>query len=174
MDLELLGWPEDGVTLRLDHEQFAYAGKFVMSSTGKAVCRDDDLLAAAAFDPDRTDADTLCIRYVTVRADRRGDGLGPRLLSFVRERARERGFERVTIGVNNPFSYQAAYRAGFCFAGTEQGLGELELVWPGERSREHYQAGLDLFRERDLSADEESFLAAKADIDPPSVVDLSG
>ena len=170
MEFELLGWPEAGPTLRLDHEQFAYAGKFVMSSTGKAVCRDDSVVAAAAFDPDRTDPETLCIRYVTVRKDRRGAGIGPQLLAFVRERAAERGFDRVTIGVNNPFSYQAAYRAGFCFTGTEQGLGELELEWPGDRSPDRYRAGLDLFRERDLSEHETEFLRANRGADPPATV----
>jgi len=77
----------------------------------------------------------------------------------------------VSIGVNNPFSYQAAYRAGFCFSGAESGMAELDLIWPGDRSTERYQAGLDLFRERDLSPEEESFLASKADTDPPSVLD---
>ncbi|MFC6976192.1 GNAT family N-acetyltransferase [Halomicroarcula sp. GCM10025709] len=167
MEFELLGWPEEGPTLRLDHEQFAYAGKFVMSSTGKAVCRDGSLVGAAAFDPDRTDPETLCIRYVTVRKDRRGEGIGPQLLAFVRERAAERGFDRVTIGVNNPFSYQAAYRAGFCFTGAEQGLGELELEWPGDRSTARYQAGLDRFRARDLSDAEREFLREKRDTAPP-------
>ncbi|QLG62522.1 GNAT family N-acetyltransferase [Halorarum salinum] len=33
----LLGWPPDGPTLRLDYRRYAYAGKFVVSSTGKAV-----------------------------------------------------------------------------------------------------------------------------------------
>ncbi|MBV0900986.1 GNAT family N-acetyltransferase [Haloarcula salina] len=171
MEFSLLGWAEDGHRLRLDHERFAYAGKFVMTSTGKAVAGDDGVAAAAAFDADRTDPDTLRVRYVTVRRDRQGEGLGPRLLRFVRERAAERGFDRVSIGVNNPFSYQAAYRAGFCFSGAESGLAELDLVWPGDRSATRYQAGLDLFRERDLSAEEESFLAAKADVDPPPVLD---
>ncbi|MUV90296.1 GNAT family N-acetyltransferase, partial [Halapricum sp. CBA1109] len=49
MEYALLGWADDGPTLRLDHERFAYAGKFVMSATGKAVARaDGDVLAAAA------------------------------------------------------------------------------------------------------------------------------
>ena len=39
MEYVLLGWPPDGPTLRLDHRRFAYAGKFVMSTTGKAVVR---------------------------------------------------------------------------------------------------------------------------------------
>ncbi|MFC7027765.1 GNAT family N-acetyltransferase [Halomicroarcula sp. GCM10025324] len=168
MEFALLGWSEDGHRLRLDHERFAYAGKFVMTSTGKAVVGDDGPVAAAAFDADRTDPETLCIRYVTVRRDRQGEGIGSELLRFVRERALERGYERVTIGVNNPFSYQAAYRAGFCYTGTEQGLGELELEWPGDRNRDRYQDGLDVFRGRDLSPEEESFLHAKTGVAPPN------
>ncbi|WP_254274058.1 GNAT family N-acetyltransferase [Haloarcula marina] len=170
MEFALLGWPEDGHRLRLDHTRFAYAGKFVMTSTGKAVVGDDGVVAAAAFDADRTDDATLCVRYVTVRTDRQGERLGATLLRFVRARATERGYDRVTIGVNNPFSFQAAYRAGFSFTGEERGLAELTLAWPGERSTERYQAGLDRFRERDLSAEEQDFLAAKRGRDPPSVV----
>ncbi|MBX0285707.1 GNAT family N-acetyltransferase [Haloarcula salinisoli] len=174
MEFALLGWPDDEHPLRLDYREFAYAGKFVMTSTGKAVVGDDGVVAAAAFDDDRTDSDTLCIRYITVRRDRQGEGLGPRLLRFVRERARERGYERVTIAANNPYSYEASYRAGFCFTGEEAGIAELTLEWPGDRSTERYQSGLSVFSERDLSADEGAFLAAKLDSEPPAVVDPPG
>lgn len=174
MEFALLGWPEDDHPLRLDYREFAYAGKFVMTSTGKAVVGDDGVVAAAAFDADRTDPDTLCIRYITVRQDRQGEGLGPRLLRFVCKRARERGYERLTIGVNNPFSYQAAYRAGFAFTGEETGLAELTLEWPGDRSRERYRAGLVVFSRRDLSGDEEAFLSEKLDSQPPDVVEAPG
>ncbi len=171
MEFALLGWPDDDHPLRLDYREFAYAGKFVMTSTGKAVVGDDGVVAAAAFDADRTDPDTLCVRYITVRRDRQGEGLGPRLLGFVRERAAQRGYERLTIGVNNPFSYQAAYRAGFAFTGEETGLAELTLEWPGDRSVERYRNGLAVFRQRDLSGDEEAFLAEKLDSEPPDVID---
>ena len=172
MEFSLLGWPDDGHPLRLDYRQFAYAGKFVMTSTGKAVVGDDGVVAAAAFDADRTDPETLCIRYVTVRRDRQGDGLGPRLLRFVRERAVERGYDRLTIGANNPFSYQAAYRAGFCFTGAERGLGELTLEWPGDRRGERYREGLAVFGERELSGAERTFLDEHGE--PPDVVDAPG
>ena len=82
MERLVLGWPSDGPTLRLDHRRFSYAGKFVMSNTGKAVVRDpgaatdreydDAVLAAVAFNEDRTDPATMWLRYVTVRGDRRG------------------------------------------------------------------------------------------------------
>jgi len=172
MEFALLGWPEDGHSLRLDYREFAYAGKFVMTSTGKAIAGDDGVVAAAAFDDDRTDPQTLCIRYITVRRDRQGDGVGPELLRFVRERAIDRGYDRLTIGANNPFSYQAAYRAGFCFTGEEVGLAELTLEWPGDRSTERYRNGLSVFRNRDLSGDEEAFLDAKLDSEPPDVIDV--
>lgn len=170
MEFALLGWPDDDHPLRLDYREFAYAGKFVMTSTGKAVVGDDGVVAAAAFDADRTDPATLCIRYITVRRDRQGEGLGPRLLRFVRERAGARGYDRLTIGANNPFSYEAAYRAGFCFTGEESGIAELTLEWPGDRSPERYRAGLAVFRQRDLSGDEAEFLKAKLDGEPPDVV----
>ena len=171
MEFALLGWPEDAHPLYLDHEQFAYAGKFVMTSTGKAVVGDDGPVAAAAFDEDRTDPATLVVRYVTVRRDRKGERLGSRLLRFVRERATERGYDRLTINVNNPYSYQAAYRAGFAFTGEEGGIAELTLEWPGDRSTEWYRSGLAVFEQRELTSAEEAFLAEKRAGGPPAVVE---
>ncbi|WP_435076512.1 GNAT family N-acetyltransferase [Halococcus sp. AFM35] len=181
MEYALDGWPVDEPTLRLDYHDFAYAGKFVMSQTGKAVVRDprkatagkwdDEVLAAVAFNEDRTDADTLWLRYITVRGDRRGEGLGPRLAAFLAERALARGYERLRIAVNNPFAYEALYKARFGYTGRETGLAELVLERPGERSRSAYQAGLDVYRERDLTGSEEEFLASRADAGPPSMLD---
>ncbi|WP_436928415.1 GNAT family N-acetyltransferase [Halosimplex halobium] len=203
MEHVLLGWPEEGPTLTLDWRAFSYAGKFVMSSTGKAVVRtgegsgppvtDDgeaaaDVVAAAAFNEDRTDPGVCWIRYITVREDRRGGGIGPDLAAFVAARAADRGYDRARIAVNNPFAYQALYRAGFRFTGEETGVAELVLDRPldeggaavpaDDRSRETYQAGLDVYRERDrseegpdLSADERAFLAEKEGADPPDPVD---
>ncbi|WP_227355659.1 GNAT family N-acetyltransferase [Haladaptatus salinisoli] len=182
MEYAVLGWPEDEPTLRLDHERFSYAGKFVMSNTGKAVARvevgeaesedaedaDGGIIAAVAFNEDRTDEEMMWLRYVTVRAERRGEGIGPRLIRFATERIRARNYRRVKIAVNNPFAYQALYRAGFGFTGEETGIAELVLTYPGDRSRETYQAGLDVFRERDLSTDEEAFLAEREGEKPPS------
>jgi GNAT superfamily N-acetyltransferase len=189
METVLLGWPPDGPALRLDYRRFSYAGKFVMSNTGKAVIRatktdekrgasnesgtfDDDVLAAVAFNADRTDPETLWLRYVTVRDDRRGDGLGPRLCAFVADRAADRDYETLRIAVNNPFAYEALYRAGFEFTGRETGLAELVLARPAgdrsmDRSEKTYQAGLDRYRKRDLSAEETSFLDRKRGTRPP-------
>jgi len=199
MEYELLGWPADGVTLALDYRAFSYAGKFVMSNTGKAVAVDPDaepfdldatdapapateventvdpgpVVGAVAFNGDRTDADAAWVRYVTVRRDRRGEGVGPRLVAFTTARLGERGYERVRIAVNNPFAYEALYRAGFAFTGEETGVAELVLEFPaGNRSGETYQAGLDVYRARETAnADERAFLDRKRGADPPSVVD---
>ncbi len=171
MEFALLGWPEDGPTLRLDHEQFSYAGKFVMSTTGKAVAREDgSCLAAVAFDPDRTDEDTLRLRYVTVRLDRRGDGIGPQLLRFTAESALDRGYDSVCIAVNNPFAYEAAYRAGFAFTGERTGIAELVCCYHEPRAVDTYQSGLDSYRDRDLSEAEQSFLRDHQNSDPPETV----
>ncbi|WP_128477975.1 GNAT family N-acetyltransferase [Halorussus pelagicus] len=201
MEYAVLGWPDDGPQLRLDHREFSYAGKFVMSNTGKAVVRDDEgrarptrqsetgtaaesdapdrdwveddrIIAAVAFNEDRTDPETAWLRYVTVRQDRRGAGVGARLCRFATERLRERGYERVRIAVNNPFAYHALYKAGFGYTGEETGLAELVLVSPGDRSAERYRTGLDAYRERDDLGDaERDFLAAKADAGPPEIID---
>ncbi|TSD15228.1 GNAT family N-acetyltransferase [Haloglomus irregulare] len=182
----LLGWPADGPTLRLDHREFAYAGKFVMSATGKAVAyRDGDpadpeaVLAAAAFDADRTDEATLKIRYLTVRQDARGGGLGARLAAFVAARAAGRGFDRVAIGVNNAFSYEALSKAGFAWTGAESGLAELVLARPAEtpadRDPGRYRDGLDRFREREgLTPAERAFLDDRRGADPPAPVTPPG
>jgi GNAT superfamily N-acetyltransferase len=200
MEYVLLGWPPDGPTLRLDHRRFAYAGKFVVSNTGKAVARsedadeadegpdvapdgveyDTDVLAAVAFDADRTDDRTLRIRYITVRSDRKGEGVGPRLAAVVAAEAEQRGYDRVAIAVNNPFAYEAMYKAGFAWTGRESGLAELvldrpagpidEAASPPEPDR--YRAGLERFRERDLGEPEASFVAGKVGSDPPAPVEV--
>ncbi|WP_436347730.1 GNAT family N-acetyltransferase [Natronorubrum sp. FCH18a] len=195
MEYELLGWPPDGPKLRLDYERFSYAGKFVMTNTGKAVARDataaidenasaaeidgsaveTPIVAAVAFNEDRTDEGTLWLRYVTVERSRRGEGIGPELLALVRDRAVERGYDRLRIAVNNPFAYEALYRTGFAYTGETTGIAELILEYPtpidgADRSeRERYQAGLEEFRDRDLSDEEESFLESRRDGGPPGV-----
>lgn len=171
MEFRVCGWPADEPTLDLDHERFAYAGKFVVSGTGKAVARDgESIVAAAAFDPDRTDTGCLRVRYVTVRTDRRGEGIGSRLLRFVVERARERGFDEVKAGANNPIAYEAFYRAGLAFTGEHTGLAELVLSTATEGDAERYRAGLAAYRERDLSAAEQTFLETHEEASPPAVV----
>jgi GNAT superfamily N-acetyltransferase len=176
MEFDLLAWPPDGPAIDLDHESFAYAGKFVMTSTGKAVAREEDVVAAVSFSEDRTDPDCLRLRYVTVRTDRRGEGIGPRLLRSVAERAPGHGYTDVLIAANNPFAYEACYRGGFVFTGTETGLAELVLTYrpDAEPRPDRYRAGLDRYRERDLSAAEESFLDEHRGASPPSVVGAPG
>ena len=180
MEFRLVGWPP-GPKMRLDHEAFAYAGKFVLPS-GKAVVIEGELsipdpaegytegvLAAVAFSEDRTDG-ALWLRYVSVRADRRGEGLGARLCAFVRDRAHERGYETVRIAVNNPYAYEALYKAGFGFTGRETGLAELVLEHPAPegRSTARYRDGHSRFGDRDLSAGERAFLDARES--PPTVL----
>lgn len=173
MEFELLGWPADGPTLRLDHEQFAYAGKFAMSATGKAVVRDGETtVAAVAFNADRTDERVLWLRYVTVRRDRRGEGITPALVAFVRDQACDRGYDRVRIAVNNPYAFEALYRAGFGFTGETTGIAELVLEHPRPTDAESaYRTGLETFTGRDLTAEERSFVDARLQRGPPAVTD---
>ena len=143
---------------------------------------DDEILAAVAFNADRTDSRTLWLRYLTVRRDLRGSGLrlGPRLAAFITACAADQGYDRVRIAVNNVFSYQALYRAGFGYTGRETGIAELVLDRPTEEpaatSTERYQEGLDLFRQREgVSTAEREFLAAHEDSEPPvRIADDSG
>ena len=170
MECRLVGWPVDGPRLELDHRRFAYAGKFVMSRTGKAVVEDGgDVLAAASFSPDRTDDDVWWIRIVTVRRDRRGEGLGPRLLAFVAAAVLDRAGS-VRIAVNNPFAFVAAYKAGFGYTGETTGLAELVCERAADRDPAAYREGLAAFRGRDdLDDAERAFLAAR-DGTVPSLV----
>lgn len=173
MNYELLGWPPEGPTLRLDHEQFSYAGKFVMSSTGKAVVRDgEEIVAVVAFNDDRTDQSTLWLRYVTVRSDRRGEGIGSRLAASMRAHALELDYDRVRIAVNNPFAFAALSRAGFHATGETTGLAERILEAPGTRAEENYHDGLSAYLDRqDLSDDEVAFVHDSLDEGPPDTVD---
>jgi GNAT superfamily N-acetyltransferase len=205
MEFALLGWPESGPTLRLDYREFAYAGKFVMSNTGKAVIRDPDatdaerattapspgdstgeegapkppdpdsfdesILAAVAFNEDRTDPGVCWLRYITVARTRRGEGLGPKLAVFVAARAEARGYRRLRIAVNNPFAYEAMYKAGFVYTGRQTGVAELVLERPGQRDRATYQCGLDEYRDRDPDDGEATFLAEREGAEPPALID---
>lgn len=172
MDFVILGWPDDGPTLRLDHERFSYAGKFVMSNTGKAVAREDgDLLGAIAFNEDRTDSTVAWIRYVTVREDRRGEGIGARLAAGLRQHLLAQGYDAVRIAVNNPFAYRALYKAGFCFTGRTTGLAELVLEAPCSAEEDPYREGMAIFGDRDLSDDEERLLASDRGRRPPERID---
>ena len=168
MRCRVVGWPADGPRLELDHREFAYAGKFVMTRTGKSVLEaDGEVLAAVAFSPDRTDDALWWLRIVTVRRDRQGEGLGSRLLNYTAERLLERA-ALVRIAVNNPFAYEAAYKAGFGYVGEETGLAELVLERPAERRDERYRAGLEAFRGREeLGEAERSFLDSRTDTAPP-------
>jgi GNAT superfamily N-acetyltransferase len=172
MEFVVLGGPESGPTLSMDHRRFPYAGKFVMSNTGKAVARmDGEVLAAVAFSEDRTDETAVWLRYVSVRRDRQGEGLGPRLCRFVTDRIRDQGYRSVYIAVNNPVAYEALYRAGFGFTGRETGIAELVLVSPDERSTEAYRAGYELFADRDLDEANTAVLERHRDGDPPPIVE---
>lgn len=191
--------PGEGTTLRLDYRAFAYAGKFVVGKPGKAVIRtpdgrpaapdwepdealpdtvgpeafDGDVIAAVSFSPDRTAPATCRLRYVTVHAARRGEGIGPRLIGETVADLAAAGFERVKIAVNNPFAYEACHKCGFAYTGERTGIAELELARPAaepaDADPERYREGLAAFRETDgeLSRAERRFVAERLERGPP-------
>jgi hypothetical protein len=173
MDVVVLGDADGGPPLRLDHEAFAYAGKFVMTNTGKALARErGSVVGAAAFNRDRTDADVVWVRYVTVREGGRGDGTGAALLDRLGARMlsgdHPSAFSQIRIAVNNPFAYEAAYKAGFGYAGERTGLAELVLERPSDRDPDAYRTGIEAFGERsDLTGEERRFVSARRERDPP-------
>lgn len=135
--------------------------------------RSSGVIAAVSFDPDRAVDAALRVRYVTVREDRRGEGIGPRLLAFLVERALDREYEVVRIGVNNPIAYCACYTAGFGFTGEQSGMGELVLQSPppaepdSADGAEHYRDGLEQFAARDLPQAQERVLERHRGGEPP-------
>ena len=172
----------EDAAFRLDHERYAYAGKFVVPG-GKAVALEDGasatfpdpreasvetVLGAVAFSEDRTDHATLRLRYVTVRRDRRGEGIGTELVARTTDWAHGRGYETVAIAVNNPYSYEALSKAGFGFTGRETGLAELVMTHPSDRAR--YDEGMALFADRDLTDEELRFVESRRERGPPPVV----
>lgn len=151
MEYSVIGFPADDPTLSLDWQAFSYAGKFEMSSTGKAVLREaETIIAAAAFNADRDSEDRAWIRYLTVKQSRQGEQLGPKLARKLSQTLLEASFEQVQIAVNNPQAYRALYKAGFHFTGRETGIAELVLAYPGPRERSPYLDGLSKFIDRDL------------------------
>jgi len=171
MDLVVRDWPPAGAALALDHERFVYGGKFNTGRTAKAVAREDGaVVGAVAFNEDRTDDSTLRFRYVTVREDRRAEGIGPRLLAFAAERALDHGYDRVGIAVNNPYAYEACYRAGFAYTGEETGMAELYMLYPPvDDSPARYREGYRTLADRDLPADQAAFVERAGD-EPPATV----
>lgn len=165
-----------------------------MSSTGKAVAADEDgefaefrvpddptreyvaPVGAVAFNEDRTDSGALWLRYVTVRRDRRGEGVGPRLCAFVVAGAAERGYDRIRIAVNNAYSYEALHKVGFAWTDRETGIAELVLERPTSEPADAdpgtYREGLATIADRDDVDDaERAFADRKRDRGPPAVDD---
>ncbi|PSP79409.1 GNAT family N-acetyltransferase [Halobacteriales archaeon QH_6_68_27] len=182
MRFELVGWPADGPKLALDYRAFSYAGKFVMSNTGKAVAlaganegspAGADAAGATGGDaserpPPATDIDGVVdpdgriLGAVAFNADR----TDPKTwwLRYITVRGDRRG--------EGGGPREALYRAGFAYTGEETGIAELVLACPPpDRSRATYQAGLDVFRARGPDADERSFLDRKAGENPPDALD---
>ena len=169
MEVRILGDPDGGPPVDLDHTRFSYAGKFVMSAYGKAVAEiDGTVVAAIAFNRDRTDEAMVWFRYLTVRRDRRGEEIGALVSAVVADRLLEDGVAGIKIAVNNPYAYEACYKAGFGFTGEETGLAELVLRYPDEGSSDRYRDGLMRFLDRDdLGKEERRFVEQRLDRDPP-------
>ncbi|MDZ7746068.1 MAG: GNAT family N-acetyltransferase [Halobacteriales archaeon] len=123
------------------------------------------MVAAVAFNEDRTDDRTAWLRYVTVREDRRGEGIGARLCRGVSDDLLD-NYDRVRIAVNNPFAYEALYKAGFEFTGETTGIAELVLQRPHDSGLQAYRTGLVQYRDRNLSEAERSFLDTRTE--PPT------
>ncbi|MFC7057080.1 GNAT family N-acetyltransferase [Halovenus salina] len=131
-----------------------------MSSTGKSVVTDDGVVGAVAFNADRDNPTIGHLRYVTVREDRQGEGIGSRLLRFTADALDGDAYNNITIAVNNPRAYRACYNAGFRYSGRETGIAELVMEYdPAEPAeREQYEKGVAIFQSRDLPPEQRSVL----------------
>ncbi len=172
MKVRIVGDPDGGPPIDLDHTRFSYAGKFVMSSYGKALATEGEtVVGAVAFNRDRTDGSTVWFRFLTVRSDRQGEGIGARLAADTAERLLDTGIDEIRIAVNNPFAYEACYKAGFGYVGTETGLVELVLAIPDDRSTDRYREGLRAFLDRDTQTEAaHAFVEERIDAEPPAVL----
>jgi len=137
---------------------------------------DESVVAAVSFSPDRTDPTCCRLRYVTVHAARRGEGIGPVLVSRTVRWLADAGYDRVRIAVNNPFAYEALYKCGFAYTGEQTGLAELELARPAatvaatRADAGRYRAGLRQFCDDDTerSDAERTFLRSRLDDTDPA------
>lgn len=157
LEHEVIGWSD--TSLELD-DSFAYAGKFRVPS-GKVVTRDNDgeTVAALSFSPDRADEEGVRVRYFAVRKERQGEGIGSALLGYAADCLLDR-YETVRVSVNNPYSYEAAVKAGFGWTGDTSGLAELVMRRPAPDTG-GYADGMRLLAERDLSEEEAEFVRSK-------------
>lgn len=179
IDYSFCGWPSDRPTLDLPHEQFAYAGKFVVERTGKAIARDHadappSIVGAVSFNRDRGVSNGARIRYLTVREGYRGNRIGPRLVQYLCTQVATT-YDAVRIAVNNPIAYVAMYRAGFGYTGETGGLGETILELPApDRSSKRYWNGLAQFDVDVLPDRHQTILHRERSRDPPSVISPPG
>lgn len=157
LEHEVIGWSD--TRLELDNS-FAYAGKFRVPS-GKVVTRDTngEAVAALSFSPDRADDDGVRVRYFAVHEERQGEGIGSALLAHSADCLLDR-YETVRVSVNNPYSYEAAYKAGFGWTGETSGLAELVMRRPSPDT-ERYADGMGLLAERELSEKEAEYVRRK-------------
>ncbi|MFB6185286.1 MAG: GNAT family N-acetyltransferase [Halobacteriaceae archaeon] len=173
MEFEIVGWPNESPTLDLDHNHFPYAGKFVMSNTGKAICtQNGSIIGAIAFNEDRTDPDVLWFRYITVHTEYQGKEIGPKLARYTAQHATNASYQAIKIAVNNPFAYHALYKAGFSFTGEQTGIAELILRYPS--ASDTYQSGLTIFEQRNgLTTEEKAFIQQKQGQESPQTVSVN-
>ncbi|MFW5929369.1 MAG: GNAT family N-acetyltransferase [Halobacteriota archaeon] len=147
--------------LSLSHDEFAYAGKFRLP-TSKAVARDQEgeIAAALCYDEDRC-SDGVRIRYVTVRDDLRGEGVGPELAEFAADNLLEE-YPRVRVSVNNAYAYVALHRAGFGYTGERGPQDELVLQRPPPEN-DRFQEGLDALLAIEPGDEERRYIRERID-----------
>ena len=76
---------------RVVEEYLGTDGEFVVAEQGA------EIVAMGGFQPDGDDPDAAVVRRMRVAPDRQREGLGSRVLAELESRAREAGFERLTL-----------------------------------------------------------------------------
>jgi predicted acetyltransferase len=149
MEFVVMGDLEGGPSIFLEEKKFSYAGKFVMKDTGKIVGKiEGDIIAAASFNFDRTDKKIAWIRCISIRKDKRREGIGHNLILYITKKIVGGVPVCVRVAVNNPIAYDTFYKAGFEYTGNEVGLCELILEYPKNQTYDMYRKGAEIFENR--------------------------
>lgn len=160
---EVTSHPGETGTVDLDHASFPFAGKFGRTSTGTAVAGEaDEIVAALAFSPDRTDASRCRIRYLAVRRDRQAEGLGSWLIGRFLAWVHRAEFDSVCIAVDSPFAAVAVARAGFVFTG-ELGPRGAVVMCDSSPASDGLERALERLAERPLTDEQERYIRERLD-----------
>lgn len=160
MDVVHASAPGDDPDVELDHGRFPYAGKLTTRDVGLILGRDrGEVVAAASYSIDRTDEDRCVIRYIAVRRDRQGEGLGTELLAATPGILFDRRFDSIKMAARSPYALVAAVRAGFCVIEERAPDGSPFVSYPPTTASGSLESGFTALQKLSLTADHREYIA---------------